>query len=222
MQAVRDEILNIMHRNNIGEKRGTWMEDWHQKLHNNTTPDDVAICEAFIAFLKSEGDRGAYWSVLSDAGRCPLQHMSMGCDLSVPRERLLHQQGVWQGFGLKCMPLAGMAHVCMDSQRLMAQVSAAEPLCSAGACIVSPVLSPPVIAPAGITRERLESFDRPIKVEPEDYPDKRDALIGEFQNYLGILKVLPPPSHGRPNRPHERPCAVAVWECCLKARGASD
>ena len=44
-------------------------------------------------------------------------------------------------------------------------------------------------SPAGITRERLESFDRPIKVEPEDYPDKRDALIGEFQNYLGILKV---------------------------------
>ena len=29
-------------------------------------------------------------------------------------------------------------------------------------------------------------------MEPEDYPDKRDALIGEFQNYLGILKVLPP------------------------------
>jgi hypothetical protein len=26
-------------------------------------------------------------------------------------------------------------------------------------------------------------------VEPEDYPDKRGALIGEFQNYLGILKV---------------------------------
>ena len=69
-QAVRDEILNIMHRNNIGEKRGTWMEDWHQKLHNNTTPDDVAICEAFIAFLQSGGDRGAYWGVLSDAGRC--------------------------------------------------------------------------------------------------------------------------------------------------------
>lgn len=43
---------------------------------------------------------------------------------------------------------------------------------------------------AGITRERLESFDRPIKVEPEDYPDKRDALISEFRNYLGILKVL--------------------------------
>ena len=72
LQAVRDEILNIMHRNNIGEKRGTWMEDWHQKLHNNTTPDDVAICEAFIAFLTSGGDRSVYWGVLSDAGGRPL------------------------------------------------------------------------------------------------------------------------------------------------------
>lgn len=45
---------------------------------------------------------------------------------------------------------------------------------------------------AGITRERLESFDRPIKVEPEDYPDKRDALISEFRNYLGILNVRSP------------------------------
>ena len=84
-QAVRDEILNIMHRNSIGEKRGTWMEDWHQKLHNNTTPDDVAICEAFIAFLRSAGDRGAYWGVLSDAGGRPSgRGMSMSCSLSVP------------------------------------------------------------------------------------------------------------------------------------------
>ena len=49
-------------------------------------------------------------------------------------------------------------------------------------------------ADAGITRERLESFDRAIKVEPEDYPDKRDALISEFRNYLGILKVCSPPT----------------------------
>ncbi len=74
-QAVRDEILNIMHRNNIGEKRGTWMEDWHQKLHNNTTPDDVAICEAYIAFLEAQGDNGVYWRVLSDAG-LPLSRFS--------------------------------------------------------------------------------------------------------------------------------------------------
>ena len=67
-QAVRDEILNIMHRHRIPEAAGTWMEQWHQKLHNNTTPDDVAICEAYIAFLEGGGDGDAYWRVLSDAG----------------------------------------------------------------------------------------------------------------------------------------------------------
>ena len=44
------------------------MQDWHQKLHNNTTPDDVAICEAYIAFLENNGDNGLYWKILSDAG----------------------------------------------------------------------------------------------------------------------------------------------------------
>lgn len=51
-QRIRDEILHIMHRNNIPEKKGTWMEEWHQKLHNNTTPDDVPICQAYLAFLE--------------------------------------------------------------------------------------------------------------------------------------------------------------------------
>ena len=106
-QAVRDEILNIMHRHKIGEKAGTWMEEWHQKLHNNTTPDDVAICEAYIAFLDSGGDAGAYWGTLSDAG---------------------------------------------------------------------------------VTRARLEGFDRAIRCEPQDFPDKRAALAADFRNYLAILK----------------------------------
>ena len=42
----------------------------------------------------------------------------------------------------------------------------------------------------GVDRARLESFDRPIKVEPEDYPDKRGSLVGDFRNYLGILKAV--------------------------------
>lgn len=67
-QAIRDEILHIMHRNHIPELKGTWMEEWHQKLHNNTTPDDVPICKAYLAFLRSNGDNGTYWRVLSDAG----------------------------------------------------------------------------------------------------------------------------------------------------------
>ncbi|KAL4422809.1 hypothetical protein ABPG75_009006 [Micractinium tetrahymenae] len=108
-QAVRDEILNIMHRNKIKEVKGTWMEEWHQKLHNNTTPDDVPICEAYLAFLRSNGDLGAYWSVLREAG---------------------------------------------------------------------------------VTRQMLESYDRAIVTEPEFFPDKRDALIGEFENYLKILKAV--------------------------------
>ncbi|GFR47292.1 hypothetical protein Agub_g8979 [Astrephomene gubernaculifera] len=108
-QKIRDEILHIMHRNHIPERKGLWMEEWHQKLHNNTTPDDVHICEAYLAFLESGGNRGAYWRVLSDAG---------------------------------------------------------------------------------ITRQRLESFDRPITLEPEYYPEKREALLRDFRAYLGILKAV--------------------------------
>lgn len=54
---TRDEILHIMHRNHIPELKGTWMEEWHQKLHNNTTPDDVPICQAYLAFLEVGRDR---------------------------------------------------------------------------------------------------------------------------------------------------------------------
>ena len=30
------------------------MEEWHQKLHNNTSPDDVVICQVF-GVLSSPG-----------------------------------------------------------------------------------------------------------------------------------------------------------------------
>ncbi|RMZ55539.1 hypothetical protein APUTEX25_000122 [Auxenochlorella protothecoides] len=67
-QAVRDDILHIMHRNHIPEKGGTWMEQWHQKLHNNTTPDDVPICEAYLAFLESGGDQALSDRVVTTLG----------------------------------------------------------------------------------------------------------------------------------------------------------
>ncbi|QDZ23333.1 alpha-glucan water dikinase [Chloropicon primus] len=108
-QKIRDDILHIMHRHKVKEVKGTWMEEWHQKLHNNTTPDDIPICEAYISFLESGGNRDVYWSVLSEAG---------------------------------------------------------------------------------LTRERLESFDRPIRCEPEDFPDKRDGLIHDFRDYLRTLKSV--------------------------------
>jgi len=67
------------------------MEEWHQKLHNNTTPDDVPICVAYLAFLEAGGDTAAYWRALSDAG--------------ITRERLesfdrpIRQEPEWHGDG---------------------------------------------------------------------------------------------------------------------------
>ncbi|KAL0408586.1 UNVERIFIED_CONTAM: Alpha-glucan water dikinase, chloroplastic [Sesamum radiatum] len=42
-QRIRDEILVIQRKNDC---KGGMMEEWHQKLHNNTSPDDVVICQA--------------------------------------------------------------------------------------------------------------------------------------------------------------------------------
>ncbi|MHC4884183.1 MAG: phosphohistidine-like domain-containing protein, partial [Planctomycetota bacterium] len=67
-QQVRDEILNIMHRHHLKEVRGTFMEEWHQKLHNNTTPDDIVICEAYLAFLHSNGSVDTFWQTLKGGG----------------------------------------------------------------------------------------------------------------------------------------------------------
>jgi hypothetical protein len=36
----------------------------------------------------------------------------------------------------------------------------------------------------------LASYDRPVKTDPFFYADKKDALIGEFENYLKILKSV--------------------------------
>ncbi len=108
-QRVRDEILHIMHRNQLKETSGNFVEEWHQKLHNNTTPDDVVICEAYLAFLHNNGDRGAFYRTLEAKG---------------------------------------------------------------------------------VTRDRLRSFERPIRTDPEFYADRRDALIREFSNFLNILKAV--------------------------------
>jgi alpha-glucan,water dikinase len=45
-----------------------YYEEWHQKLHNNTTPEDIPICEALIIFISNNGDMGKYWDHLSKNG----------------------------------------------------------------------------------------------------------------------------------------------------------
>jgi alpha-glucan,water dikinase len=108
-QRIRDEILEIMHRHRIKEVSEIFMEQWHQKMHNNTTPDDIVICEAYLAFLRSDGDPDSFYRIL-EAG--------------------------------------------------------------------------------GITRGRLENFERPITARPDFYPDKKDAMIRDFEHFLGTLKSV--------------------------------
>lgn len=40
------------------------MEEWHQKLHNNTSPDDVIICQALLDYIDAGLDMSAYWATL--------------------------------------------------------------------------------------------------------------------------------------------------------------
>lgn len=108
-QRVRDEVLNIMHRHHIKEVSGHFLEEWHQKLHNNTTPDDIVICMAYLEFLRSGGNLDRFYETLK----------------------------------------AG-----------------------------------------GVTKERLESFDRPIVSHPDFIADKKDALIHDFQEFLKILNSV--------------------------------
>ena len=107
-QQIRDEILNIMHRRHIKETSGHFLEEWHQKLHNNTTPDDVVICEAFLEFLRSNGNHESFYRTLEAAG---------------------------------------------------------------------------------VTRQRLEHFERPIRSSPQFLPHLKDGLIHDFQYFLKILKA---------------------------------
>lgn len=67
-QKIRDEILQILHKHHIKETNDHFYEQWHQKLHNNTTPDDIVICSAVIEYLKSGGNMSVYWKFLNDKG----------------------------------------------------------------------------------------------------------------------------------------------------------
>ncbi|XP_024989690.1 alpha-glucan water dikinase, chloroplastic-like [Cynara cardunculus var. scolymus] len=64
-QRIRDEILVIQRNNDCA---GGMMEEWHQKLHNNTSPDDVVICQALIDYIKSDFDISVYWNTLNSNG----------------------------------------------------------------------------------------------------------------------------------------------------------
>ena len=66
-QQIRDEILNIFHKFHISEKIDSFYEQWHQKLHNNTTPDDIVICQALVNFLRTN-NMNEFWNTLNGGG----------------------------------------------------------------------------------------------------------------------------------------------------------
>eukprot|EP00892_Ulva_mutabilis_P012087 jgi/Ulvmu1/9250/UM005_0350.1 len=64
--AIRMTILDLLRNNGIKEGHRPGIEcpflaQWHQKLHSNTTLDDIAICEAYLHFLHGSGDFGDFW-----------------------------------------------------------------------------------------------------------------------------------------------------------------
>ncbi len=58
------------------------MEEWHQKLHNNTSPDDVIICQALLDYIDAGIDISAYWATLK-VHRARLCRVTMQSSLEV-------------------------------------------------------------------------------------------------------------------------------------------
>ncbi|KAL3137437.1 hypothetical protein ABBQ32_006958 [Trebouxia sp. C0010 RCD-2024] len=85
-QRIRDEILYVQSHNNA---KGGMMEEWHQKLHNNTSPDDVVICQALLAYLEHDLDISFYWQTLQ-LGELPIDWYGFRNSNSAGRK---HQQG---------------------------------------------------------------------------------------------------------------------------------
>ena len=76
-QQVRDEILNIMHRNNVGEKRGTWME---------VSALDSADLSATAADFEADSWAGQHTCKCSSLGPPQLAHIRpLGCSLPPPK-----------------------------------------------------------------------------------------------------------------------------------------
>lgn len=80
---IRHGILNIMRNHGIkeGHRPGIeckFIEAWHQKLHTNSAPDDIAICEGYLAYLGS-GNTGDMFRVIYDKAGYTREDLSKMC-----------------------------------------------------------------------------------------------------------------------------------------------
>jgi len=84
-EQIRLEILAIFRRHNIKEGHRPGIEDeflrqWHQKLHSNTTVEDIPICEAYLHFLRGWGDSNDfYWHLNEYSDITPERLSEMVC-----------------------------------------------------------------------------------------------------------------------------------------------
>jgi hypothetical protein len=137
------------------------MEEWHQKLHNNTSPDDVVICQVrpSCCQYRLTGNILLYYSceecyVLFCL--CEGIAYSQSCTLlETLKIRLFHTQALLEhiksGFNMDVY-----WKTLNDN---------------------------------GVTKERMRSYDRPIVSEPKLRADQKDGLIRDLTNYLRTLKV---------------------------------
>eukprot|EP00882_Tetradesmus_deserticola_P000936 GHRQ01001016.1.p1 GENE.GHRQ01001016.1~~GHRQ01001016.1.p1 ORF type:complete len:749 (+),score=345.34 GHRQ01001016.1:55-2301(+) len=100
---IRMGILHIMREYGIkeGHRPGIdepFLEQWHQKLHQNTTPEDVTICEAYLAYLHS-GNHDDYWRVLWDNGRITKEHLEgLNIPIKAWPQHLPHMINAFKGY----------------------------------------------------------------------------------------------------------------------------
>ncbi|GAB4821271.1 hypothetical protein N2152v2_008317 [Parachlorella kessleri] len=119
--AIRHGILNVMRQNGIkeGHRPGIdekFLEQWHQKLHTNTTPEDVLICEAYIAALHS-GYMDDFWRFLWEWGGVSRERMaSMNHPITATPLHLPHLIGPMQHYLwiLKTTHSGADLDVCME------------------------------------------------------------------------------------------------------------
>lgn len=83
--SIRHGILNIMRTHGIkeGHRPGIeckFIEQWHQKLHTNSAPDDIAICEGYLAFLAS-GNPDDMWRVIWEVGKLTREDLGKMCSM---------------------------------------------------------------------------------------------------------------------------------------------
>jgi hypothetical protein len=61
--------------------QGGMMEEWHQKLHNNSSPDDLVICQALLDYLASGQDMQVYWDSLAAQGALTKHQFARFCGI---------------------------------------------------------------------------------------------------------------------------------------------